>query len=152
MMKAAKDGLRGDLGFAFRNVGHGPMDWSVSFEAEILMGAFRVVVLPDELSEQLFQVTFIEDDHVIEQLPPDGSVETFHVRVLPGASIGGSDFLFVVGIQKAPDAEAKDAVVIPKEVARLLTEGHGLTQLLDDPVHGRVGSDGKVAHNAPTVL
>ena len=47
---------------------------------------------------------------------------------------------------------AVDAVVIAKEVTGLLAEGHGFSQLLDDPLHGRVVGDPVVKNLALGVV
>ncbi len=47
---------------------------------------------------------------------------------------------------------AVDAIVIAKEVTGLLTEGHGFSQLLDDPRHGRVVGDPVVKNLASGVI
>ena len=52
-----------------------------------------LVVVRDVLVEDFAKVPSIEDNHVIEAIPPDGSDHPLHVAILPGAAMGGENLL-----------------------------------------------------------
>ena len=50
------------------------------------------VVVDEITAQQATQVRLVEYDHVVETLPPEGTDETFHVRILPRRSRRCRDF------------------------------------------------------------
>jgi hypothetical protein len=59
------------------------------------------------------QVSFAEDEHVVQTLAPDRANEPFREGILPRALWGGDDFLDTHAVTAAPKLFTGDGVTIP---------------------------------------
>ncbi len=66
-----------------------------------------VVVVVNELRQNSFQMSFVENDDMIEAFSPQGSLDPLDVRVLPWASVGGSDALDIKVFQSVTELRTK---------------------------------------------
>jgi len=91
--------------------------------------------------EDPFQVALVENDDVIQTISADTANNSFHIRILPGAS-RCRDYLFN---EEAPHAAAEsltiDGIAIPKQIARCGIPRKGLDHLLSHPLDRRVLRD-----------
>ena len=76
----------------------------------------QVIVLFDILPKQPFQMPLAQHDHMVKELSPQGSDESFNERILPRTSIGSPTFLDPTAIQKGSYAVAIEAVIVPELV------------------------------------
>jgi len=71
---------------------------------------------------------------------------------LPRTSIGRADLLDAAGLQERSDAVTEDPVIVAEHETRLKIIWHSLSQLVDDPAHGREASDIEMQNLPPTML
>ncbi len=97
-------------------------------------------------------MTLAQYDHMIKQLPPQGSDAPLHEGVLPRTSIGSANFLYATAVQKYSYTISVDAIIVSKEILGLEAKGHRFTQLLDDPIHVRMLCDRKMEDLSSSVI
>ena len=117
-----------------------------------LMGPPGMVVLLNVFSEQTVQVPFTKHDDVIEELPAYPADKPFDVGILPGTPVSRAHFLDAAVIEERPDSVAVDVVVVTEHVSRLVTEGRGFPELLNDPCHGGMVRGSEMNHLPATVF
>ena len=96
------------------------------------------VVVGHVVSEQTPEMTFAEDDHVVEKLSPTGSYPPLGNRVLPGAAVGRAHGMDPKAPDRSRDLCGEDRVAVEEEVARSTVGRKGRAKLLNDPCGGRV--------------
>jgi hypothetical protein len=100
--------------------------------AVVLHVAARFVVVDDVAMKQGAEVVFAQDDDVVEKLASNAPDQSFDVRVLPGRSWSGEDFLDVHGLELGPIG----SVVVADQASGHLVERERVSQLLGDPFRG----------------
>ena len=110
-----------------------------------------LMIVPDVLTHQAFQMTSIEDDYMAEQIPVTASDPALSNAVLPRASEAGSFW---------PDAQCLDGTdellievcgSVEDQIARRGIEGECFAQLLRDPGTVRMASNFPM-QNTPPVM
>ena len=104
----------------------------------------HMIILFDELLQEPFQMTLAQHDHIVKDLSPQGADESLHERILPRASVGGTNLGDAAAVQEHSYAVAIEAVIVPEEILGLQAKGHRFTQLLNHPIHVRMSCHGKV--------
>ncbi len=115
------------------------------------MGPDVVVILVNKLRKNSSQVSFVEDDQMIEAFSPQGSLNTFDVRILPWASVGGSDALDAKVLQSAAEVPGKDRAIIMQQIPGCRVEWKCLSDLLKRPLSRRIPCDIEM-HNPPIAM
>lgn len=83
-------------------------------------------------------MALVQNDDVVEQLPPDGGDEAFGNAVLPGALVTGPGWLDAHRPESGDDLGGEDRVAVEDEVPGRRLERECLAELVDDPSGGRV--------------
>src|SRR6201987_1129493 len=114
------------------------------------MGSRSVIVIQIRTKDTTKR-GFLEHDHMVQALPPNGTNHPLDVSPLPGGSRSAVHFLDAHVSHLSPEGTAEDRIAVAQQGAWQLVEGEGLAQLLSGPLRGRV--PGHVAvENAPTVM
>jgi hypothetical protein len=79
-----------------------------------------------------------QDQEMIETLPADTAEEVLAAGIGPGSSKGSSEYLNPAGYRDASQLRTVLAVVITDQIARFHTKRGRFTQLLGDPLVGRM--------------
>ena len=108
-----------------------------------------IVVIADVLVHQALQVAFIENDHVIEQIPAAGSNEVLRHAVLPGALEASALGLNAEALDCFNDFLIETPTAIEDQVLWRGIIWKGLAQLLDYPCTCRMFSDIEVQNSSP---
>ena len=66
-----------------------------------------VVVVVNELRKNSSQMSFVENDEMIEAFSPQGSLDPLDVRILPWASVGGLDAFDAKAFQSVTEFRRK---------------------------------------------
>lgn len=93
-----------------------------------------LVVIADEFSHEPFQVAFVEDDHMVEQVTPASADETFGDAVLPRTLKAGSLGLDTEALQSINDFAIEIRSTVENQKTGRRVERKRLAQLLDYPV------------------
>jgi hypothetical protein len=88
-----------------------------------------LVIVGQKLFDCLQEVALVEDEQVIEALPPQRAEKTLDIWVLPRRPRRGDDLLDVQRTQAVPHLFAIGAVPVPDQVLWHRVEGEGLAQL-----------------------
>ena len=70
----------------------------------------------------------------------------FDERILPGTAVRDPDLFDTRALQEMRNAQTEDLIVVPEEILRLVAERSGFSQVLDGPLHRRIGGHRKVNH------
>ena len=97
-----------------------------------------LVIVADVVAHQTFQMTFIEDDHVVEQIPTEVSDPALGNSVLPWASKAGPLGLDAEALHHVDHFFIELRAAIKDQVAGSGVVRKRLAQLLDDPGAGRM--------------
>jgi hypothetical protein len=92
-----------------------------------------VMVIADVIIHEPFQVAFIEDDHMIKQVPTTIADPSFGNAVLPRALETGSLWLNAEALYCADDFFVEVRAAIEDQILRCRVVGKGLAQLLYNP-------------------
>ena len=103
------------------------------------------MVIVDVLNHEPFQVAFIEDDHMVEQVPTAVADPAFGNTVLPRTSEAGSLGLDAECLHGIEHFRIEAGAAVKDQVAGCRIVGKRLAQLLNDPSAGRVPG-----HNSST--
>src|SRR5271166_41983 len=109
-------------------------------------------VVDDILSQHPPCVGLVEDDDLVEQLPPERPNDPLAVRVLPRASRCDGNVLHAHRPDGARDGVAVDAVPVSVKEARCAVEWKGVAKLLSRPDRRRVGGYRDMPDSATAVL
>src|ERR1700720_4943331 len=91
-------------------------------------------------SEQLYllvECRFVEDDHMIEALAPDGADHAFYVSSLPRRSRRRKHFLHAHVLDLSGEVVAKDSVPISQQITGCRVPGERIAKLLGGPFRDR---------------
>ena len=110
------------------------------------------VVVGHVVSEQAPEMTFAEDDHVIEKLSSTGSHPSLGDRVLPGAAVRRAHGIDAEGPDRSHDFRGEDRVAIEKEVARSALGREGFSKLLDHPMGAGIRGNVEVDQPSASVI
>jgi hypothetical protein len=94
---------------------------------------------------------FVQDDHVIEALAPNGSDQAFDVGILPRTRRARDDLANAHAGNSTSEQVSIDGIAIPQEPAWGGVLGEGLNDLLGGPRGGGMLSDPNV-DDASTVM
>ena len=111
----------------------------------------RSVIVVEIRIEDSTERGFVEHDHMIEALAPNGTNHPLHVGSLPRGSRRGQHFLDAHVSDLSSELIAENSIAVAEQVAWELVEGKCLPQLLSRPLCGRVGGHIEVK-NATTVM
>ncbi len=96
-------------------------------------------------------MAFVEDDHVVQALPPDGPDDPFDEGVLPRRARRGQHLLDAHDLDPTADYRPIHAVAIPDHVSWRCIPRECFRDLLRYPCRGRVRRHAKV-HDPPTLV
>ena len=94
-------------------------------------------------------MSLIQNNHLIEQLTPNGAYQPLGVGVLPRRRWRGHDFLNSQSTLFPADFLAIYGIAVSQEIARRRLKWEGLNQLLRRPFGGRMLGHVEVKHSAP---
>ena len=83
-------------------------------------------------------MVFAEDNNVVQALSPNGSVESFRIRILPGAMRCREHFFDAHVFDPPSKPIAIDFIPVAKQVLRRGVPRKGLNDLLCRPCRGRM--------------
>ena len=109
------------------------------------------MIIGDIRSQQTSQMALAEDDDVVQTLAPNGSDQSFRVRILPRTRRGSDDFLDAHRGHAPPEAIAIDGVAIPQEPSRGGVIRKGFDDFLRRSVRGGVLRDPQM-NDASTMM
>src|ERR1035438_5952687 len=148
MMQTAKPWHRYDLAICA-----GVLLWLTSFRRSLRQPEMRsiLVVVTNVFVHQTFQVAFIDNDHMVEQVSAGAADPTLGDTVLPWTSEAGSLGLNVEALHCFDYFATEVCTTIKDQVSRGRVEGKCLAQLLNDPRAGWIF--GRLAvENPPPVM
>ena len=108
-----------------------------------------LVVVPDVLVHQSFQMPFIYNDHVVEQIASAIADPTLCDAVLPRAAEAGPFWLDAEAFHDIDDFFVKVGAAIIDQILWRRVVGKGLAELLDNPRAGRMPGDVAVQNTPP---
>ena len=114
------------------------------------MGA-RLMVIGEVAGQDAAQVSFAEDEDVIQTLAPDRTDEALGERILPRAVRRRENFLDPHALHAVPERLAIDLVTIAEEVGRRGVVREGVDDLLGGPGGGGMLGDVEV-DDAPAMV
>ena len=100
-----------------------------------------LTVIADILVHQSFQMTFVEHDYMVEQIPAAIADEALRHAVLPRASKTGSLGLDAEAVDRVDDFAIKARSAVEDEVSRRGVVRKCFAQLLDNPRAGWMSGD-----------
>ena len=109
-----------------------------------------LMVVREVADQDAAQVSFTEDEHVIQTLPPDRADEALREGILPWAVRGREDFLDPQALHAAPKRLAVDLVAVVEEIGWCGVVREGVHDLLGGPVGG--GMLGHVKMHDPSAM
>ncbi len=83
----------------------------------------------------------VEDDNVVRTITANTSNNSFHIRILPGASRCGDDFFDEEALHTTAKSLAIGGVSIAKQILRCGIPREGLDHLLSHPLRRRMRRD-----------
>lgn len=86
-------------------------------------------------------MTFAEDDHVVQALPPDRADESLCIRILPRRPWRRRMVTDAHCPEPLPDDFAIGCVPVPDQVSRRVVPWERLGDLPGDPFRGGMGGD-----------
>ena len=104
----------------------------------------RVVIVVEVVADHSPQMPLIQDDDVIEALPPDRSDHAFDEWILPWTSRSNQHFLEAHVSDSFLKSSAIDLVPVAKQILGLQFPRERFHDLLRRPLCGRVGGDVEV--------
>ena len=107
-----------------------PLDRRVLVEREV---GSEILIVIDVRSQLAFQRSFVEDDHVVQALSPDGTDQALRERILPGALRRGLDLFDAHCLHAVPTDLAIDSIPIVQQESRRRLPRKRLANLLSRP-------------------
>ena len=95
------------------------------------------------------QRRFVEDDHMIEALTPDGADHALDVSLLPRRSRCGKHLLDAHVLDLSGEVVTKDSIPISQQITGCRVPGEGIAELLGGPFRGGVSRDVEVQYAPP---
>src|SRR5215472_15277874 len=114
------------------------------------MGSRSVIVVEIRIQGSPLRA-FMQHNHMIEALPPNGTNHSLDVGSLPRGARRGQHFMDTHVSHLSSELIAEDSIAVAEEIAREMFEGKCLPQLLSRPLGGGVGGHIEVK-NATTVM
>lgn len=111
----------------------------------------RPVVIASVRRQHAAQMTFIEDDEVIETVAANRADDALDVGVLPGRSWRSNDLLDADGLEAIAEGRTIGRVAVPQHISRCHVPGKGFGYLTGEPDLGRVLRDIEVNDPSPVV-
>src|ERR1700757_2010725 len=108
----------------------------------------RSVIVIQVGSEGATERAFIEHEHMVQALPPNG---TNHPLDVPRGARRGHNFADAHVSHLVLEVLAEDSVAVAQQVARKLVKGKGFSQLLSGPLRGWVSSHIAVDNATPVM-
>ena len=78
----------------------------------------RPVIVAKIAAQLTTKMSLAEHDHVVEEVPPDGTDHALGVRVLPWRPRGGQDFSDAHAFHASSESVAIDRIAIAEEIGR----------------------------------
>jgi hypothetical protein len=97
------------------------------------------------------EMAFIEDDDMVETLPPHGSHEAFSKRILPRRPRCGENFFDAEALDATAELVAENAVAVANHEPGRRVLGERLDDLLGGPGRAGVVGDAEVKNAAAVV-
>jgi hypothetical protein len=119
----------------------GPGVGCVLVEREV--GA-RLMVIDEVMGQDSAQVSFTQDENMVEALAPDRADQAFRERILPGAVRRREDFADAHALHAAPELLAIDLVTVAEEIGGGRVVRERGDDLVRGPDSGRVLGDVEV--------
>ena len=101
----------------------------------LVQGSVRTMpmIIVEVVREPPAQVVLVEHDHVVQTFPAEGADQAFDKRILPGG-MWRHELLFQSKVKGSPHKfHGVDAIAIAEQMARRLSVGKRLGQLLRRP-------------------
>src|ERR1700745_3072805 len=111
----------------------------------------RSVIVIQVGSEGATERAFIEHEHMVQALPPNGTNHPRDVGPLPRGARRGHNFADAHVSHLVLEVLAEDSVAVAQQVARKLVKGKGFSQLLSGPLRGWVSSHIAVDNATPVM-
>jgi hypothetical protein len=83
------------------------------------------MVVAQIASENASEVGLVEDDHMVETLPPDGTDDPFDIRILPGRARRYENLLDTESMHGSVEVISVDPVPVANQVTRGRVPGEG---------------------------
>src|SRR6266481_381808 len=93
----------------------------------------------------------MEHDHMIEALATNGSNNPLYIGSLPRRARRRQNFADTHVSHPFSEVIAKDSIAVPQQVARELSKGKCLPQLLSRPLRGRAGGHIEMQNATPVM-
>jgi hypothetical protein len=110
-----------------------------------------IVMVVHVIANQLSQMSFVQRDDVVEDLPPTTADPAFRDPVLPGRLHTRALRPEAGGLQESDHIGIEFRVVVQDDISIRTSLGERFPQLLHDPIGGGMGSDIEVQDLAPPV-
>ena len=110
-----------------------------------------LVVIADVFSHEVFQMALVDDDRMVEQIPPTVANPSVGNTVLPRTSEAGPLGLNAEALYGVDHLRIETGPAVENQVAGRRVIGERLAQLLNDPGAGRMSGNVAVK-NAPPVM
>lgn len=114
------------------------------------MGAPTLVVV-EAVRKHAFEVSFVNNDRVIEKLATDTLDQPFDIRVLPRWARSSEDLTDIKPARTTSERFAIDCVSIPHQIPGGGVEGEGFVELLRGPLGRRMPGHVEVHDVTPTL-
>jgi len=98
----------------------------------------RAVIVREVANEAAAQMSFAQDEDVVQTLPADRTDEPLGEGILPRAVRGGEELIDPHALNTLPKRRPVDVVAIAEEIGRWAVIGESVHDLLGGPVGGRV--------------
>jgi len=125
-----------------------PFDGRVSFQSQVRS---RVQVVIEVRSEDATEMSFVENDDMVEALAADRTDMAFAIGILPGRSWSDEYFLDTHMLDARTKRFAVDSIAITNQVARRFVERERFNNLRCGPLSRRRSRDVEVHDLSPVV-
>ena len=107
------------------------------------------LIVRRERLDLLVECRFVEDDHMIEALAPDGANHALDVSSLPRRSRRRKHLLDAHVLDLSGEVVTKDSVPISQQITRCRVPGNRIAKLLCGPFRGGMSRDVEVQYAPP---
>ena len=107
------------------------------------------VIVRREQLDLPVECRFVEDDHMIEALAPDGADYALDVSYLPRRSRRGEHFLHAHVLDLSGEVVTKDSVPISQQITGCRVPGKRIAKLLGGPFRSGMSCDVEVQYAPP---
>ena len=110
------------------------------------------VIVIEIIAKDSAQVLLIEDDDVIQTVPPDAADYSFNEWILPRTPGRGFHLFDAEAVNAALKALSIDTVAVAQQIPRRFVPGERFIDLLRRPLSGRMGGDIEMSDSAAIMI